>query len=176
MEDQLLNRFQKLITTRYTSKELKFLGKGTESYNFTDFNNYYKVLYKWKPDWEIIGEQLVNRFEDCKRFANITKFDNLRNCMILIYDYYDTSEYNGGRENELIEFLLECYDRGVACWDLKPSNFRISKTGLFLTDYGWDIKPFNLKDFVFMVQKIYLLSNFYEEENLLNLSRSALRN
>ena len=176
MEDQLLNRFQKLITTRYTSKGLKFLGKGTESYNFTDFNNYYKVLYKWKPDWEIIGEQLVNRFGDCKRFANITKFDNLRYCMILIYDYYDTSEYNGGRENELIEFLLECYDRGVACWDLKPSNFRISKTGLFLTDYGWDIKPFNLKDFVFMVQKIYLLSNFYEEENLLNLSRSALRN
>lgn len=168
-------KYKEFLESNYTKKRISFLGKGNESYNYTDFESVYKILYKWNPDWIPIGHKLINRFEDCKRFLNIKRFDKHDDFYVLIYDYIETSEYMGGRENEFIEFLLECYDRGIVCWDIKPKNFRISEKGLIFIDYGWDIKPFNLKDFLFMVQKIYLTLNYYARKDFLNLSRRALR-
>ena len=56
----------------------------------------------------------------------------------------------------------------------KPHNYRIFTDGLKFIDYGWDIKPYNFKDFVYMAQRAYLTLKYPTANNFKEIARKAL--
>jgi broad specificity phosphatase PhoE len=176
MEDSLRTQNVKHnLETLYPNKEFEFIGSGFESAVFTDG----KYIYKFFDNEQIkslLLIQLVGRFKNSKRLFDIEEVTDINELCVLKYIYKESNPYTGGRKEEVIEFLVECWERGIVHWDVKPLNFRVFEDGLRLIDYGYDIKPFNYKDFIFMVQRAYLMLNYSDNDNFKPLVREALIN
>ncbi|MHA1448416.1 MAG: glycosyltransferase [Candidatus Hodarchaeales archaeon] len=167
-------RYRELLQKKVSEDKIVFLGSGYESVLFTDYKVIYKVLYKWRPEWYPFLSLLIKRFQNCKRLINLKNFYSIEDIHVLEYDYFESTPYKGNREDEIIEFLVECRNHGIISRDVKPGNFRLTKTGLKYVDYGWDIKPFNQKDFLFMVQRAFLTLKYYHRENFKLLARKTI--
>ncbi len=176
MEDTV--RIQKAkckLRLLYPNVVFEFIGSGNESVVFTDNIFIYK-FFDNELNNNLLLTQLLGRFKGCKRLFNLKELIEIDGFYVLKYAYYASRPYVGGRKEEIIEFLVECWERRIVHWDVKPLNFHVFNDGLHLIDYGYDIKPFNYKDFLFMVQRAYLMLNYPNNENFKALVRRALNN
>lgn len=165
-----------ILLSAYPDKEFKFIGSGYESVVFTDQCYVYKVFDSEQINRNLLLKQLIGRFKDSKRLFDLEELLEIGDFSVIKYMYKESKPYTGGRVEEVIEFLIECWKRGIVHWDVKPLNFKIFDDGLRLIDYGYDIKPFNYKDFVFMVQRAYLMLKYPDKDNFKPLVRKALTN
>ncbi|BAI61024.1 hypothetical protein MCP_0952 [Methanocella paludicola SANAE] len=165
-----------LIKQQYPDSYFRLLGSGHESVILTDNRFTYKIFDNPDFKYKSLLQDFKIRFANSKRFLCILDILDIDGIPILKYEYEDSTEYTGGHEEEIIDFLVECKKYGVVCWDVKPRNFRIFKNGLRFIDYGWDIKPYNFKDFVFMVQRTYLSLRYPTATNFKELAHEALTN
>ncbi len=168
------NKALSLLQKAYPDKDFELIGSGFESVLFTDRNHIFKVIDKTDINYSLLFGQLLGRFKGCRRLIDLQNLEEIDGLQILSYRYEPSEPYSGGREEEVIEFLVECWERGIVHWDVKPMNFRIFEDGLKLIDYGWDIKTFNYKDFLFMVQRAFLMTGFSDREDFRGLMRKAL--
>lgn len=167
---------ENVLLSAYPNKDFKFIGSGYESVVFTDQSYVYKVFDSEQINRNLLLKQLIGRFKDSKRLFDLEELLEIGDFSVIKYVYKESKHYTGGRVEEVIEFLIECWERGIVHWDVKPLNFKIFDNGLQLIDYGYDIKPFNYKDFVFMVQRAYLMVNYPDKDNFKPLVRKALTN
>ena len=167
---------ENILLSAYPEKKFKFIGSGYESVVFTDQSYAYKVFDSEQIKRNLLLKQLIGRFKDSKRLFNLEELLEIGSFSVIKYMYKESKPYTGGRVEEVIEFLIECWERGIVHWDVKPLNFKIFDDGLRLIDYGYDIKPFNYKDFVFMIQRAYLMLTYPDKDNFKPLVRKALTN
>ncbi|MCY3414707.1 MAG: glycosyltransferase [Candidatus Heimdallarchaeota archaeon] len=157
------------------------LGNGAESDIFHDNKFVYKVFTNWDPKYHNYLSTLVNRFEDANHIVSIIEYfdlidnENLISFPVIVYPYFVSTPYTGESDNQLIDFLVECYNYGIVCWDIKPSNFVYLKNNLVLIDLGHDIKPLSLKDYVLMVQRTFLMIKYGKQSNFRTLARETRR-
>ncbi|MFQ6060014.1 MAG: hypothetical protein ACE5KV_01795, partial [Thermoplasmata archaeon] len=175
MDDSLrTKRALAVLRKVHPDKDFELLGSGYESVMFTDQRRVFKVVDRTDIDYSLLFRQLVGRFEGCRRLLDLRELAEMDGSQVLTYKYGLSEPYTGGREEEVIEFLVECWERGIVHWDVKPRNFRVFEDGLKLIDYGRDIKTFNYKDFLFMVQRAFLMIGFSDREDFRALMRKAL--
>lgn len=173
-ETKRVNAAMRILHETYPCKSFELLGTGYESIAFTDGQLVFKVVDKIDINWDLLLGQLVGRFKGCRRIFDIIDHKKVDSVHIFMYQYEPSEPYCGGRKDEIIEFLIECWQHGIVHWDVKPLNFRIFTGGLKLIDYGRDIKPFNYKDFVFMVQRAYLMLDQGNHRDFKALASRAL--
>ncbi|MDR2943904.1 MAG: histidine phosphatase family protein [Methanosarcinales archaeon] len=154
--------------------KLDVLGSGYESVVISDGETIYKVFDRSLEYYATLIKQLKCRFDGCKHFIPDLNFFTLDGKTILTYGYQPSEKYIGGRREEMQDFLVESALCGIVIKDIKPANFRVYDTGLKFIDYGWDIVPFNYKDFIFMVQRAYLSLNGWANPQFKNLAKRAI--
>ncbi|MCQ1537134.1 glycosyltransferase [Methanosarcina sp. KYL-1] len=169
-------KVQKILKATYPKKHFKFIGSGYEAVIFTDFAHIYKVFDTDLANMPLLLKQLIGRFKGCRRLFDLEELLDVGGLPVIKYIYKESKPYTGGREDEVIEFLVECWERGIVLWDVKPLNFQIFEDGIRLIDYGRDIKPFNYKDFVFMAQRAFLMLKYSDRSSFKPLVREALKN
>ncbi len=171
-----ISYFINKLSVTNPEKKYTILGEGHEGGIITDGVQTYKIFNNsLKYDYYLLFEQLCGRFKDSKRFINIEEVFKIDNCTIISYKFKSSKPYHSNSEEEIKEFLIECWKYKIVCWDIKPSNFRIFNDGLKLVDYGKDIKPFNWKDFLFMVQRAYLMMKQGDSIDFRKKARIALK-
>lgn len=163
-----------LLKRKYLGSCFSCLGTGFESVVVADGQFIYKVFDNARFDYHPLMLDLKNRFKDAKSFIPISDVYDIDGYTVIRYPFAESSPYEGGHEEELIEFLVECKRFAVACWDVKPRNFRVFSDGVKFIDYGWDIKPYNFKDFLVMAQRAYLTLKYPSAQNFLEIARKAL--
>ncbi|MHC1709806.1 MAG: glycosyltransferase [Methanomassiliicoccales archaeon] len=162
------------LSSIFPDGQIEFLGTGSESVLMVRDGTVYKYFDGWNKDYDNLLEQLVHRFQGCKHLIDIDGLLSIDGVPVIYYAYAPSIPYDGCREDEVVEFLRECWRTQIVCWDVKPSNFRIFEDGVKLVDYGWDIKPFNHKDFLFMCQRAYLMLNYRPGSDFKALARRGL--
>ncbi len=150
------------------------LGTGAESVVVADGQFTYKVFDNVSFNYHPLMLDLKDQFKDAKSFIPISEVYDIDGYTVIRYPFAESTPYEEGHEEEIIEFLVECKRFAVACWDVKPRNFRIFSDGLKFIDYGWDIKPYNFKDYLVMAQRAYLTLKYPSALNFLEIARKAL--
>jgi hypothetical protein len=153
---------------------MEILGSGHESVVLTDRIRVYKVFDRPLEYYSHLMKQLVGRFDKCKHFISQLKYFKIDEQTVLFYDYVSGNPYTGNRRSEMQEFLTEAALCGIVVKDVKPENFRIINDTLKFIDYGWDIVPFNYKDFVFMAQRAYLCLNGWANPQFKMIAKKAI--
>jgi uncharacterized radical SAM superfamily Fe-S cluster-containing enzyme len=154
--------------------DIKILGTGHEGVVFSDDKFVYKVFDRPLEFYNDLIEQLEGRFSDCKHFITEMEHFRIEGKIVLKYRQETSEAYTGGLKDQMQDFLVEAALSGVSIKDVKPSNFRVCSGILKFIDYGWDIIPFNYKDFIFMVQRAYLSINGWANPNFKTLAKKAL--
>lgn len=170
-----IDKSKQFIRIHYTENQLRYLGNGKESVIYTDGTKVYKLIHDKNEEWMWVGLQLPGRFRKSKRFVDVEEFHPHDEYFVIIYSFEESTEYISDRHIELIEFAIESYDFGVICRDLKFGNFRVFEEGIKLVDIGRDLVPFNFKDYVYMIQRMYLLINHPNNPRLREIIRNALK-
>ncbi len=152
--------------------DVRPLGVGDESVVFTDGTTVYKMFKREQQYYLHIGRQLVGRFSGCKRLFDVNMVE-MEGHTVFTYPFQYSSTYNGGRKDELLEFIGECCSRGVVQKDLKPNNFRVFDSGLAFIDYGRDFIPYTELDLVNMCLRAYLCLTHWADPTYLEYARSA---
>lgn len=134
---------------------LRCLGIGFESIVYTDGERVYKVFRENPAFYRHIGRQLEGRFAGCRRFFDV-RSEEIDGLAVITYPYADSRAYTGGREDEIVEFLVESALCGVVFRDVKPINFRVFQDGLRFVDYGRDFLPFSETEFLYMCQRAFI--------------------
>ncbi len=168
-------KYVQFIENNFTTRKLRYLGNGKESVIYTDEIKVYKLIHDRNEEWKWVGLKLPGRFQRSKRFVNIEEFHMNSEYFVIIYSYDESLEYHGNRHTELIEFAIECYHFGVICRDLKFGNFRVFKDGIKLVDIGRDLVEFNFKDYMYMIQRMFLLINNPDNPRIREIIRNALK-
>jgi len=174
--EKRINKCEEILNEKFPHAKLTFVGSGFEAVIFADGKYFYKVFDKWRSSNYPIFLDLIEKVQDSKRIVKLKDFLSVNEYHILIYDFFESTEYKGGYETDIKEFILECRKYGIIFTDVKPKNFRITQDGLKLVDIGWDVKPFNYKDFLFMVQRAYLMLKNYDRTDFKQLARLAIKN
>lgn len=164
-----------LLEAHLPDIRLEVLGTGFETVVVTDRRHLYKVFDKNLINYQRLLDDLKERFKEPRRFPGIVDHLVLDGFSVLKVEHKPSTPYEGGRIDEMVEFLVECVSLGIVCWDVKPLNFRVFEDGLKFIDYGWDIKPYNYKDLIFMVQRAFLATRFHNHPEFLALTRRARR-
>ena len=79
---------------------------------FTDGRTVYKTFRGDPIFYEELALKLKGRFDGCRRFFPID-YESIDGTIIITYDYHEVGTYCGGREDEIIEFLVESALCGV---------------------------------------------------------------
>ena len=111
-------RAESVLRHKYHAASFRLLGSGKESVVLTDERSIFKVFDNSTFQYGPLLEDFKNRFRGAKRFIHISGLVESEGTPILMYDYLESSPYTGGCEDEIIEFLLECKQLGVTCWNV----------------------------------------------------------
>ncbi|MFY0580304.1 histidine phosphatase family protein [Cystobacter fuscus] len=178
MTEPLAQRFERACTLLGRGG-LRLLGAGGEGVVVTDGESVFKVFDGWpEPERARRAEHLacfVGRFEDCRTLVTLRALEQHSGLPVLRYDYVPSGPWEGEHTEDLLTFLSECWQQGIVYQCVNPSNFRLFSRGLRLIDYGSDLQPFTLKDWVFMARRAFLSLRLARREDLKALLRTALR-
>ena len=156
------------------AENIEVLGSGHESVVLSDGKKIYKIFDRPIEYYSHLMKQLIGRFDKCKHFISRLDYFKIGEQTVLIYDYEPSDPYTGGMCEEMQDFLLEAALCGVVVKDVNPQNFRVYDDGLKFIDYGWDIVPFNYKDFIFMAQRAYLSLNGWANPEFKILAKKGI--
>ena len=161
--------FRKTVSGR----PVRVIGSGYESTVYTDGNNVYKVFNRDSGPYMRLGEQLRGRFAGCRHIPDIDCFlEDGR--AVFTYPFRESLPYRGGMEEQMVGLMREAMGRGVCFKDVKPANLRVCGGDLMMVDIGWDVVPFCMRDFLFMVQRAFLSMRFADRSDFKAMARRAL--
>lgn len=179
-----LNRGLKILNEQYPKLTFRVLGEGKASVVFTDETLVYKVFLL--EDYEALSykKHIINtiqtnrgKFEDSKYFYPIQEVIEVHNdCYILSYPFEKSKPCESFEENEIIDFLVECWQKQLIFQDVKPDNFIRVNGRLKWIDYEPDKFTDNL--FLNMTARAFIYANYSgKPQSFINkLCRSAINN
>ena len=160
------------------NKRLRLLGCGSEAVVLTDEQSVYKCIDYWKtrmPSFQIdFLRTQVGQWIDTPGLYPLRDVVVDGCWIVLIYDYEDSTPYEGGREEELVRFLVGCCRVNVVCNNIHPKNLVITRSGVKLIDYGSDIRPWTSLGFEHMVQRAFLSCRYHAHPELPVIMRQAM--
>jgi len=173
-----------ILNKIFPQKTYRFLGEGKSSVVFTDEILIYKVFLL--ENYEALS---YKRNILCTIQVNKSKFDNSdffypiqeiiqvnKDCFILIYPFEISVPCTSFEQNEIQNFLVECWQKRLIFQDVKPENFVRVNGKLKWIDYEPDKFTDNL--FLNMAVRAFIYAKYSSEsQTFLNkLCRSAINN
>ena len=169
-----------ILTSLYKGT-FSYLGEGATSVVYTDNTKVYKVF---------IGEELTqiswkrgllkyimdnNLFLGTQFFYPIEEIISVKENQIFVYKYEQSEPCKRFFENEIIDFLIECWKIKLIFKDVKPKNFIRVNGKLKFIDY--DPEPYNDNLFLNMATRAFIYCKYHDVEftYIQKLCRSALR-
>ena len=173
-----------ILNKNFPQKSFSFLGEGKSSVVFHDGSLVYKVFllenysalgYKR----HILSTIKVNRskFEKSNFFYQIQQIIEINNdCFILIYPFEKGDPCLAFDQNEIQNFLVECWQKRLIFQDIKPQNFIRVNGRLKWVDYEPDKFTDNL--FLNMAVRAFIYAGYSGKSQsfISKLSRSAINN
>jgi glycosyltransferase involved in cell wall biosynthesis len=173
-----------ILNKTFPSKTYRFLGEGKSSVVFTDETLVYKVFLL--ENYEALGykRNILSTIQ-----ANKSKFDNSdffysiqqiievsKDCFVLIYPFEISEPCTSFEQDEIQNFLVECWQKRLIFQDVKPENFIRVNGQLKWIDYEPDKYTDNL--FLNMAVRAFIYVKYSSEsQTFLNkLCRSAINN
>lgn len=179
-----VNKGIAILNENFPLKTFRYLGEGKSSVVFTDEILVYKVFLL--ENYEALGykRNILNNIQ-----ANKSKFHNSdffypfkqiievnNDCFILIYQFENSDSCLSFKQDEIQDFLVECWQKRLIFQDVKPENFIRVNGKLKWIDYEPDKFTDNL--FLNMAVRSFVYSKYSgENQSFLNkLCRSAINN
>lgn len=161
-------------------REYHYLGKGATSVVFHDTEWVYKVFFTDELSLKTPKSYLLNFLMERQWFANsrflysFKDIKSIQNNQVLIYKYEPSEPCFHFEENEILDFLIECWQYKVIFKDVKPKNFIRVNGFLKFIDYDPDTYTDNL--FLNMAARAFIYCKYrvVETEYLQKLARSAV--
>ncbi len=170
-----------LLDTLTTEKrEYYYLGKGATSVVFHDNDWVYKVFFTDELSLKTPKSYLLTFLMESQWFANsrylyaFKDIKSIQNNQIIIYKYEPSEPCLHFEKDEILDFLVECWQYKVIFKDVKPKNFIRVKGYLKFIDYDPDAYTDNL--FLNMAARAFIYCKFPngEASYLQKLCRSAI--
>ena len=173
-----------ILRETFNQKKFRFLGEGKSSVVYTDETSVYKVFLLEKYEALAYKRNILNTIQ-----ANKSKFNNSDyfypiqeiievngDCFILIYPFEKSETCKSFEQNEILDFLVENWQKRLIFQDLKPENFVRVNGKLKWIDYEPDKFTDNL--FLNMAVRGFIYAKYSNEsQSFLNkLCRSAINN
>ena len=152
----------------------QLLGEGQEGKVFTDGKYVYKVMEKL-DNVKLLKERF-NQAKNLKFFIPIKDIFYRDNCYIIKYKYFDFKKVNVLKENQAIDFAIECWKNNIVCKNIKLDNFIKTEDGLKFIDYGNDIVEYNDNLFLNMLSRLFIDIQYFSEEEKVILKRETINN
>lgn len=173
-----------ILNKNFPQKTFRFLGEGKSSVVFTDETLVYKVFLlenyeelSYKRNILSTIQTNKNKFENSNFFYPIQQIIEVNeDCFILNYPFEISSRCISFEENEIQDFLVECWQKRLIFQDVKPDNFVRVNGKLKWIDYELDKFTDNL--FLNMAVRAFVYAKYSSEsQTFLNkLCRSAINN
>ena len=166
------------ITRRFSLKDLRLLGCGSEGVVFTDEDTVYKCIDYWKTrmpasQLDFLREQ-VGRWEFAPGLYPLHQVVADGRWAVITYEFEASGPYEGGHEDDLVQLLNTCSRVGVVCNNVHPKNLIVTASGVALIDYGSDIRPWSPLGFEHMARRAFLAKEHARHPDLRTLMRRAL--
>jgi uncharacterized radical SAM superfamily Fe-S cluster-containing enzyme len=174
----------KILREIFTQITFRFLGEGKSSVVYTDETYVYKVFLLETYEALAYKRNILKTIQ-----ANKSKFDNSDyfypiqqiieingDCFILIYPFEKSEACKYFKQNEILDFLVENWQKRLVFQDIKPENFVRVNGKLKWIDYEPDKFTDNL--FLNMAVRGFIYAKYSNEsQSFLNkLCRSAINN
>ncbi len=178
MSSERIATAQHRIKSRFSLVDLKLLGKGSEGVVFTDGNTVFKCIDYWKTRMPLSQLEFLKRkvrlWKDMEGLYPLIDVVFDGPWALLSYPFEESVPYEGGREEQIIQFLIGCAQAGIVCNNVQPKNLIVTKSGVKLIDYGSDIRPWSHLGFEHMLRRAFLSISQASAPNLKELMRQAL--
>ncbi len=161
-------------------RDLRLLGEGVEGVVLTDEVLVWKVFHRW--DISRLGcsspDSILTRVTDSGPWKTlypvVVRYQD-NGYPVYSYPFEESERYTGGQEEGFIRFLDEASDARFVMANVHPDNFRVTKHGIRLVDYGADIHPWSDEGFLHMARRAWLTIRYYRRDDLKVLMRTAIR-
>jgi len=162
------DKAKEIISTFFgLANELYFLGKGSEGYIYTDYQNIYKVIDAHNEyDAQITFWILLSLSEKSKsdrQLKCIIPFDVFfktdDNSIIVKYNYFVSKDFSEKQtdKDQFVALLKECKKIQFVTSDFQPQNLRIaSENNLVVTDLGHSWMPYSEHLFKSMCRRAFV--------------------
>lgn len=172
------------LLKNYTTDELFFLGEGMTSVVYHTTERVYKVYFldsfealSYKT--QMLGDlkSKIKLFDNSSFFYPIEEFIKINDKrFVLVYPYEISEKCKSFQEDEIQDFLVECWQKRIIFQDLKPENFIRVNQQLKWIDYEPDKFTDNL--FLNMAVRAFIYVKFANSSTLYlkKLCRSAINN
>lgn len=179
-----VNNAKSILIKVFPQKIFRFLGDGKSSVVVTDETSVYKFFLlenyealSYKRNILNTIQANKNKFDDSNFFYPIQQIIEINNdCFILIYPFEKSEPCTAFEEDEIQDFLVECWQKRLIFQDIKPENFVRVNGNLKWIDYEPDKFTDNL--FLNMAARSFIYSKYANESSsfLNKLCRSAINN
>lgn len=160
-------------------QNIKYLGEGKEGIVFADRTTIYKLyLLEDNTDSKIDLKKLFNKknvFTESDFLFDLYDYYKINNIPILTYKYEKSNQIDFIEENEIIDFLSDCWIHKLIFLNIKKSNFRRNNNNqLKFIDY--ELSPFSDNLFLNMACRAFILYTYFDADNdhINKLNRSAI--
>ena len=179
------NRYNKgieILSKSFPEKTFRFLGEGKSSVVFTDEAFVYRITsfsekLTTQQNYLNVINSIKHKFENSIYFYPIIEISEIEtNCFILKYELELSEPCTTFHKEEIVDFLVECWQRKLIFQDVKPKNFIRVNGKLKWIDYEPDKFTDNL--FLNMAVRAFIYTRYSNENQSLKnkLCRSAINN
>lgn len=150
------------------------LGEGKSSYIYTNYTHVFKILSDTK-NIQVLNHISNNKiFNHCQTLYQLDKIIQLDNAVIITYPYEKGEVCQFLEKEELLNFLVECWQCQIVFRDIKPDNFIRVGQQLRFIDYEPDFYTDNL--FLNMAARAFIYSQYATHDTiwLKKLCRTAI--
>ena len=156
----------------------RYLGGGHEGSVFVTAGEVVKVLHHWhilplKQGADFLPS-LAGKTGRHGRFYPLLEWRRDGADAVLTLPWEKTAPYNGGCGASMVAMLAGMRERGFLHWNLAPYNLRRRGDEVMAIDYGADMHPFTLADFVQVARKAWLCCFWHFRGDLEKLLTASL--
>lgn len=175
-----------ILIKKVGEKDFNYLGKGDTFIVFTDFKLIYKVFLPKKTTDEHFKSRLLQSLEAARhKFENslflypiLDIYDISNHNFIVVYPFENSQPCESFANDEIQNFLVECWQKRLIFHDIKPNNFVRTSSGLKFIDIEPDFYSAYQFDNLFlnMVTRSFIYLKYWNKPNsfIKKLCRSAI--
>jgi len=175
--EKVKDRIQSIILIN--EHDLRLLGLGSEAVVMSDNKRVFKYIDYWQlriPTKQIeFLKWLRLQWHDLPGLYNIDEIISDGACALLTYPYEQSSPYQGGYSEQVVNLLFSCSKAGFVFNNMHPKNLVKTNREVKLIDYGSDIRPWNELGFEHMARRAYLSIYYANHQHLEQLMSQSLR-